>query len=405
MGNYIIIAIPIFFILIGLEYWYGKRKNKQIYRFNDTITNLNIGIGSQVFSLLFNGLIIGGMISIYNNYAFFEQTGNKEWIICILFYDFLYYWAHRWGHEVNFFWGAHGVHHQSEDYNLGVALRQSWFHALIAAFIFLPIPLLGFEPKVFLTAAGVGTLYQFWIHTEAIDKLPRWIEFIFNTPSHHRVHHAKDKKYLDKNYAAIFIFWDRLFGTFMEEEERPTYGTVSELNSWNPTWANFRYYSEMFKIMRKADNIPDKFRVLFAKPGWTPKNMQDYEVPEVANKEKYDQRNPSLGIYVTIQFIVIVFGLLAYMAHFTELTLFYKISFATLIILSTMICGAIMEKKGWLNVVEYVRLIMALTLLNTLYYYFYIDWFYVILIITSLSFVSFTVWFTLTSRALISEMK
>ncbi len=395
MGNYILFAIPVFFILIALEWWIGKRQNKKYYRFNDTITNLNIGIGNQVFSLLLNGIIVGGMIMMYNEYAFFELTGAFEWIACLFLYDMLFYWAHRWGHEINFFWGAHVVHHQSEDYNLGVALRQSWFHGLIGAVIFLPIPLLGFEPKVFLTILGIDTLYQFWIHTEAINKLPRWFEFIFNTPSHHRVHHAKDKKYLDKNYGGIFIFWDRIFGTFMEEEERPTYGTVKRFDSWNPTWANFQYYSEMLKMMRKADTFTDKIKVIFARPGWTPSNMKNYEVPTETDNEKYDQKNPSLGIYITIQFIVIIFGLLAYMTHFSELSLFYKLSFATLIILSTMICGAIMEKKPWLKVVEYGRLLIALALFNTLYYYFYIDWFYITLIITTISFLSFITWFTL----------
>ena len=191
-------AFPFFFLLIGIELFIGWRKKKKYYRFNDSITNLNIGVGNQIVSLFLKSFIYGTYIFIYDIWAFFyQESGVWSFIACFLAFDFLFYWAHRWGHTVNFFWGAHVVHHSSEEYNLAVALRQPWFHNLIAFFIFLPLPFFGFDPLLFLTAAGAHTLYQFWIHTKAIDKLPGVFEYLLSTPSHHRVHHSADPKYID----------------------------------------------------------------------------------------------------------------------------------------------------------------------------------------------------------------
>ncbi len=398
MDYVMMLAIPAFFLLMFLEYWHGRRKGKQYYRFNDTITNLNLGIGSQISSLLTKGIVIGSMIWVSQNWALMEiPTTWWSGILCVVFFDFLYYWAHRWGHEVNFFWGAHVVHHQSEDFNLGVALRQSWFHTLLAAFIFLPIPILGFQPVVFLSASAFVTLYQFWVHTEAIDKLPRWFEYIFNTPSHHRVHHARDPKYLDKNYAATFIIWDRIFGTFIEEKERPHYGITKKMNSWNPTWANFHYYIEMWQAASKMSNWKDKIKLIFARPGWLPEELGGFqEAPAIAqNDTKYDEDNHAMRIYVTVQFLMITFGLLVYMLHFEELSFFFQVALAGVLILSATVCGAILEHKKWLWIAEYTRLLMALACLNVLYYLNYMDWFLIMLICSSLGFLVLVTWFTI----------
>lgn len=401
-GLYMLFVIPVFFILMGIEYWYGKRKGKKFYRFNDTITNLNLGVGNQIVSLLTKGLLLGVFVWIYQHLAIFEIPNNWfTFIACLVFHDFLYYWAHRWGHTINFFWGAHVVHHQSEDFNLGVALRQSWFHTLIAAFIFFPLPILGFSLTQFVLAAGIATLYQFWIHTEAIPKLPKWFEFIFNTPSHHRVHHARDPKYIDKNYGAIFIIWDRIFGTFRVEEEKPTYGITKQIESWNPTWANFHYYLEMKESASKMKNWKDKIRLIFARPGWRPEELGGYDAPPPVENDfqKFNLDNPRLRVYVTLQFILIAFGLMAYMHHFTELSLFYKIALAGLVILSANIIGALLENKKWVFTAEYIRLTLALFCLNSLYYFQYIDWFLIMLVCSGIGFLSLVVWFTLALKS------
>lgn len=376
---YMLFAIPAFFLLMGAEYLYGRRKKKELYRLNDTVTNLNIGVGSQAFGLVSKVILMGVYVVFQENFGLFALPANVwTFIACLVLFDFLFYWAHRWGHTINIFWGAHGVHHQSEEYNLSVALRQSWFHNLLAFFIFLPIPVLGFPKEAFIPAAAAHTLYQFWIHTKTVDKLPKWIEFWLNTPSHHRVHHGINPKYIDKNHGGVFILWDRLFGTFQEEEEEPTYGITTQLKSWNPTWANFHYYVEMFQAMRKMSRWQDKLRMLVAKPGWRPEEMGGMqEVPEVNEEthQKYDKKSgPKLHFYVLVQFAGIIAGLMAYLHHFDTISTFYQWFFLIIMVLSLMICGGIFENKKWVVYAEYARLGVIALALNSYYYYWHPDW-------------------------------
>ncbi len=393
-----LLIIPIFFLAMFIEYGYTHLKKQERYRFNDTITNLNIGIGNQVFSLFSKGILLGVYISFYENYALLEiPITTLNFILTIFVYDFLFYWAHRWGHEINFFWGAHSVHHQSEEYNLSVALRQSWFHDMIAFFIFLPAPILGFPPELFFPALLLGTLYQFWIHTETIDKLPRPIEFFFNTPSHHRVHHAVNPKYIDKNHAAIFIIWDKMFGTFKAEEERPTYGITTQLKSWNPTWANTHYYIDLWNYAKQLPRWRDRLKLLFARPGHLPEELGGIQaIPEV-DKSVYKKFNAStsmlLNLYVLLQFVSIVLGLIAFMAWFPELYPFYQVVFALMIIVSMMICGGILENKWWTVYAEYARLFLLLLSLNSLYYFCFMDWFVVMLVASVVVAGLFGLWF------------
>lgn len=400
--EYFVFIIPFFFLAMALEFWLGYRKSQKLYRLNDTITNLNIGIGNRVVSVFSKGLLLGIYIYFYEHFALFEIPNTLlAGFVCLVLFDFLYYWAHRWSHEINFFWGAHVVHHQSEEYNLSVALRQSWIHDLIAFFIFLPLPILGFSPTVFFPAALLVTLYQFWIHTKAIDKLHPIVEFILNTPSHHRVHHGVNPKYIDKNHAAVFIIWDRIFGTYQDEEEEPTYGITTPLKSWNPAWANSHYYIELFEQAKQMNNWKDRFKIIFAKPGWLPDYLGGVqEVPPVdAVQKKYDERvSASLNYYVLVQYLSITFGLVLFMIHFENLSLFYKVVFAGLIFLSVVICGGLMEDKSWTIWGEYTRLFVLLFSLNSLYYLQYISWFKIMLIASSFAFVLLVLWFTISWR-------
>lgn len=397
--NPILLAIPFFFLLIGLEWLVAKIKGKKIYRFNDAITNLNIGVGSQVFSTASKVLILGFYIWIYNHFALIHQPATWwSFLICLFAFDFVFYWAHRWGHEINFFWGAHVVHHQSEEYNLSVALRQPWIHNIIAFVIFIPLPLLGFDPKVFFIAAAVHTLYQFWIHTKVIDKLPKPIEYIFNTPSHHRVHHGVNPKYIDKNHGGVFIFWDRMFGTFQAEEEEPTYGITTQLQSWNPTWANLEYYVGMFNKATQMTKLCDKLRIIVARPGWQPQELGGMQYAPEVDKEHYRPYNTQTSLlknlYILVQFALISVGLVMYMSHFETISLFYKVVFFLALILSVTICGGIFESKRWVVYAEYARILLIALSLNTFYYYWYIDWFMVMLVSSVIGSVLLTVWFT-----------
>ena len=248
--NYILFAIPVFLLTIVIELVHNFRRNGgKDYNFEDSITNLNIGIGSQAIGAVTKAVLLMLYVWVYDNFRVI--TIPPSWyslIFAIVLFDYIFYWAHRWGHEWNIFWGAHIVHHQSEEYNLTVALRQSWFHNLLAFPLFLPIPFLGIDLLSFGAAAGIVTLYQYWIHTKAIDRMPRWFEAIFNSPAHHRVHHGTNAKYLDHNYAATFIIWDKLHGTFIDEDEQPVYGTLRStlvyssycsLTFWPLTWASW----------------------------------------------------------------------------------------------------------------------------------------------------------------------
>jgi alkylglycerol monooxygenase len=398
---YILLAIPFFFLLMGIEALYSWVKKKDYYRLNDSVTNLVIGIGNQAFNLLFKGMIFAVMVWIQQHYGFFKIP-NTWWsfVICLVLFDFLFYWAHRWGHEVNFLWGAHSVHHQSEEYNLSVALRQSWFHNLLAFFIFIPIPLLGFDVLTFGAAAGVHTLYQFWIHTKAIKKMPRWFEYLFNTPSHHRVHHAIDPAYIDKNHGGLLIIFDRMFGTFAEEVEGKEihYGITTQLKSWNPAWANIHYYVEMFQKATQMKTWKDKFKIIFAKPGWLPDYMGGHQHVQEVDTEKYSkydtQTNWMFKVYAILQFIGLLWGTIAYMNNYSDLTVFYKVLFFSLIILTMLITGAIFENKKWIMVAEYARLVLAMISLNVFYYTQYINWFNVMIVGSSIAMVVFVAWFT-----------
>ncbi len=392
----ILIAVPFFFGSILFEMLYGKLKGTNWYNFEDSITNLNLGIGSQAFNTLSKVLLLGLYGFIYTHFALFKLPSNiYTFIGCVIAFDFLYYWAHRLGHEWNLFWGAHIVHHQSQEYNLSVALRQSWFHNMLAFVIFLPIPFLGFDPILFGAAAGFVTLYQYWIHTQAIKSMG-WFEWIFNSPAHHRVHHAINPQYLDKNYAAVFIIWDRMFGTFVKEEETPEYGTTVPIKSWNPVWANIHFYVEMWEGMKLEKGLFRKFSLLFRGPDYLGELLQ-LKSSDYKNKEgKVDKYRPkpslNMQIYVFVQFLILTLAIFSYILHFKELSMFYKLTFLSLIVLTTLNCGAIMENRKWSVHVEIVRLLVFLLVYNILYYTQYSPWFgYVIPISLSVGF-AFIVW-------------
>ncbi len=387
MLSVILVAIPAFMLLMLIEYLVGRRQGKQLYSFGDTVANLSQGIGNQVVSLLTKGIIVGVFVWVHQNFALFPELFRPTWynaILCLLIFDCLYYWAHRWSHEWNFLWAAHVVHHQSEEYNLSVALRQPWFHHLLAFFVLLPVPVLGFEPMMILGIGAFVTLYQFWIHTKAIDKMPAWFEFIFNSPSHHRVHHARDPKYIDKNHAAVFIIWDRIFGTFQAEEEEPTYGITTPLRSYNPVWGNLHHWVDMWKLAYRAPKWSDKIKVLFARPGWRPEELGGYQAPPPVDKQQIEKYEPKVSdnmkLYVILQFVAVLFGLTAYMYNYYRITDFYRIVFFVVMVLSTLICAAILENKRWVIYVEYLRLFFVLLSLNTFYYLWFLDWFNIMLI-------------------------
>jgi sterol desaturase/sphingolipid hydroxylase (fatty acid hydroxylase superfamily) len=272
----IVLATPVFLALIALECWVGWRRGRNTYRLNDALNSIGLGIASQVTGVFGRLLRIGLYALAFEHVALWRLPADAlwVWIVGLVFYDLCYYWHHRLGHTCALFWAAHVVHHQSEDYNLSTALRQTSTGFLFGWVFYLPMAVLGFPPTVFAVVALIDLLYQYWVHTQQIGTLG-WFDRWFCSPSNHRVHHAVNDRYLDKNYGGIWVVWDRLFGSFVEEDPREpiVYGTRSPLRSWNPLWANLEVYAALAFDSWHAQRRADKVRVWFKPPGWRPADV------------------------------------------------------------------------------------------------------------------------------------
>ena len=392
--DYIALSIPIFFLLIGIELAYDFYKKLKYYRFNDSISNLSQGIGSQLTGLLMKTALFFGYKYIFENWRIFEFPNNIwVWIILFIAVDFCYYWFHRMSHQINALWAAHIVHHQSEEYNLTVALRQSWFQSWFSWVFYLPLAFLGFEPLMFLTLSSFNTLYQFWIHTRGIKNMG-FLEHILNTPSHHRVHHGSNPKYIDKNHAGTLIIWDKLFGTFQKEEEEVYYGITSPLASWNPVWANFHYWVELLNTAKKADNFADKIKVFIKSPGWFPANLGGFKyAPEidVLNYKKYDSIYSSKIVpYVIFQFIIAL-GVGSALLFLNSKLDIFQVILVVLFTISTLVtCGALLENKNWLKYFEYCRILFSVI---GLYFFNQLPIFNTLALVTIFIQISSIIWF------------
>lgn len=258
-------AAPIMFALVLVEYLVGKKQKLNLYNGKDFLASLSIGLGN----LVLNGFMKLGMFAVF--LFFFNLAPFKiphtwwSYVLCLVILDFCRYWAHRIAHEQRFWWSTHVVHHSSEHYNFSVSFRLSWTQNLKIVF-FLPVILMGFHPLVFFIVHQIEVLYQFWIHTELIRKLPKPIEYVFTTPSHHRVHHSVNERYIDKNYGSTFIVWDRMFGTFQEEDEPARYGITKPVNSYNPIFLVFHEWLEVGKDIFRAKSLKQAWIILFGSP-------------------------------------------------------------------------------------------------------------------------------------------
>jgi alkylglycerol monooxygenase len=371
--NPIVLSIPIFFILIGVELIVERFTRQKLYRLPDAIANLSCGITSQLSGLFLKVFAIGIYQLLHENFNFISWDRNwLYWLALFLLADLAYYWAHRMSHEINLFWGGHVVHHQSEDYNLSVALRQSSLQVIWTFAFSLPLAFIGFQTLDFALMSAFITLYQFWIHTEAINKMG-WFEYVFNTPSHHRVHHGRNPKYIDKNHAGTLIIWDKMFGTFQEEEERPTYGITKPIKSWNAVWANMSHYVEMGKDLKRIPYWSDKLKYLFMKPGWLPEYLGGYRpAPEVdkATYAKYDTPSPlALNAYVLWQYILCLVGTALFLFNASKFTLGEKAIITVIISIVVVNCGVLFENRTWVRYAEWMRIVIypgiAVMLVNT----------------------------------------
>ena len=293
----ILYAIPGFIILILLEWLYGLARGRNTYRVADTITSISLGSISRLRGLVWLGLGAWFYTRAMNGDQLFDfpDKGVGVWMFALFAYDFSYYWFHRVSHEVNLFWAAHVVHHQSEDYNLGTALRQSG-SGLFGFVFYLPWLYIGIPAEILFASGSINLVYQFWVHTEHVPKLGP-LEYIFVTASNHRVHHAQNKIYIDRNYGGIFIIWDRMFGSFQEElaAEPCIYGIRKPLQSYNPFWANVHVYWSTLLDTWHAKCWRDKFSLWFKRPGWRPLDLESRYPVKRSNLHDFRKFDPPLS--------------------------------------------------------------------------------------------------------------
>jgi alkylglycerol monooxygenase len=287
--NYVEIAIPFFILAMALEYVYGRVVKRNTYRVNDTLNSLQLGVLSRLVDILklgFSAVVFGALVQQLG-VAQWSMDAAWQWVAAFVAYDFCYYWKHRYGHEWRIMWASHIAHHQSEEFNLSTALRQTGTDYIGFVF-YLPLLVFGVPPEAVVTVGSLNLIYQFWVHTEHIRRLGP-LEWIFVTPSNHRVHHARNPEYIDRNYGGVFILWDRLFGTFKDERaDVPCkYGITTGLKSWNPLWANLHFWSDTALLAWRTTHWRDKVRIWFKPPGWRPADLAAQARPD-SDPPKFD---------------------------------------------------------------------------------------------------------------------
>jgi alkylglycerol monooxygenase len=368
----ILYAIPGFIFLILAEWVYGLVRGRNTYRVADTITSISLGSISRLRGLFFLGLGSFFYTKTADGYHLFDlpDSGVGIWLFALIAYDFSYYWFHRISHEVNLFWAAHVVHHQSEDYNLGTALRQSG-SGLFGFIFYLPWLYIGIPPEILFASGAINLVYQFWVHTQHVPKLGL-LEYVFVTASNHRVHHAQNRIYVDRNYGGIFIIWDRMFGSFQQElENEPCiYGIRKPLKSYNPFWANFHVYWSVLMDSWHARSWQDKLRIWFKGPGWRPEGLDEAYPIERSRLEDFSKFDPEVSILVRIyaffQFFCATLastGLLIVANDWASTPLLLAIG---LIFFSFYLQGAWTEGRSWARWLEWLKLAAVFVVLARL---------------------------------------
>lgn len=356
-------AVPLFFVLIFIEQIVFLIKNGRFNgRVDDIVTSVAAGMVHALPKLVFREISIAMYVYIYENFRFYDLPWDSVWtyIFTLLFVDMGYYWFHRAAHEINLFWAAHQTHHSSEDYNLSTALRQSIFQKYTSWFFYLPLAFF-VKPSIYMIHSHMNLLFQFWIHTELVDSIGP-LEYILNTASHHRVHHGRNPYCIDKNYAGVFIIWDRMFGTFEAEkkEEKIAYGLVHPINSFDPIYVQVFNYEYLFKRFFSSKSISEAFSVLFKGPGWVPGsgrlgNPQD--LPQIEYPIKVYSKNISnlLNIYIVVNFGYVV---IAFSEFMKELEIYPAISLSmfVFVLLYSLSCfGFYFDSKPFAVLCDSIR--------------------------------------------------
>jgi len=358
--NYLAIAAPIFLLLIVLEWLLTWVTKKNVYNFGTALSDIACGSVYGVLEVFFDLFLLAVYGWVFDHLRIIDFAPGSPWpyVIGLVGVDFLFYWWHRESHLINWLWAVHGVHHQSEDYNLAVALRQPAFEPITWFFFYVWLAVLGVGPEVFLVSYAFNRIYQFFIHTQVIGKMGPVIEYVFNTPSHHRVHHGVQDQYLDKNYAGVLILWDRWFGTFEPEGEVVQYGTTVPLRSYDPVWANLQYWVHMARLSRQTSDAAAKWRVWWGHPAFVPAGVVP---PAKAERDgTFEKYGPPLASakrrYVAVQFVMMSAVMGVWLTWQHELSMVVLAFGAGVLLATFMGISALTENKPWGPLVERVRL-------------------------------------------------
>jgi len=356
-------AVPLFLGLMGIEYLVARKTGKNYFGFSSSVSNINIGIAERLLDTFTVGIFYFVYDYLQHHFGVFNiRSSVLLWIALLILTDFIWYWYHRLAHEVNVLWAAHVVHHQSEDFNYTVSARITVFQAFFRMCFWSILPVIGFPAAMIISVQLVHGIYPFFIHTRTIGKLGI-LEYIFVTPSHHRVHHASNDKYLDKNYGDVFIIWDKLFGTFAQEEEEPEYGLTKPLDSHSFLWQHFHFILEIYYTLKQSKGFRARWNVVFGKP--------DHIDPEIRPKleERFLFRNTTVGTskklqqYVVGQMGAILLLLFLFLLFENYVPVFVQLCITLVILLTLVNVGAIMEQRRWVFYLEYARLVITFTAL------------------------------------------
>ncbi len=377
-------SIPLFFLLIAVELLVARLGHRTFYRLNDSISDLSAGTLSQIAGIATKVLLVGaygwvfdharvqrlGMIPAWPDGAMVGRaTGAIDidlaalagWSAAFVAVDLAYYWFHRVSHEVNLFWAGHVVHHSSEEYNLAVALRQTAVGGALSWLFYMPLAMLGMSLAQFAACYAINLVYQFWIHTRAIGRLPRWAEAVLNTPSHHRVHHGVNPEYQDRNYAGVFIVWDRWFDTFTPEVQEPVYGLTTPLRSWNPLWAQIHQYVAIARNVRQATTWHDRWRHVFGSPGWRPASAGGSVVVPPVSARTFLKFDPAvsrvLAYYALVHFALVIPPALWLLAQSPTMDLPSLTAGGFYVALTLTNVGGVLEGRRWAFATEQSRLV------------------------------------------------
>ncbi|MFZ2739364.1 MAG: sterol desaturase family protein [Burkholderiaceae bacterium] len=371
--NALVYAVPFFVGLILLEVLAARWLRRDIYRLNDAVTSMNIGIMSEVVRSTVKLLTVVVYAVVVQKLGAFswDVKSPTVWVLAFFLYDFGYYWAHRAGHEVSLLWGAHVVHHSSEEFNLSTAMRQSSTNQMFYWVFYLPMALLGIPLQVFVITALASAVYQFWVHTQLVGRLG-WIEGVFSTPSNHRCHHGKNAYCLDRNYGGTLIIWDRLFGTYTEErdDEPVVYGTLVPINSWNPVWANVKHYLHIGAEIIRLPGWRAKITSVFAPPGWTPQGQLAHPEFNPQDRLKFDTPSGPWQRAYGVLACAIVYGMaLHWMSVAADLSLAWRLAYGLVNVSAALCLCSVISLGRWGIPLEALRAVLVFGALTANYWF------------------------------------